>query len=329
MPDGSAGAVLARQLDLSAGSLRAHNRTVPLVLCLYGSPTAELSAVCAAHGVTMSLQGSYEARLAASCPSGWPALARYPLLHKLLGFAALDSPGLEQVLYLDCDTVLFDDVEALFDRYRGPDLVAREEVHTSRSHLGPDRDFVDEALLAHLAAADGASDVAPFNLGVVLLDNGCWRHLAALEPVLIDYAWRFIAGMALASPAGPDAAPRAGAAMERYGTFAGLGEARAGLTAADAGRALPYPSQNHWILDEVATWLALGHLHGLRTADFDRRHVAQDGEFLVDGGPWPGCVVGHYFSQNSARLEEWLATGGATRAGLSPTVVGAHPIHRG
>src|SRR5262249_52808404 len=151
------------------------------------------------------------------------------------------------------------DVAALFDWYQGPDVVAREEVHSGRSAHGPDLAFIDEPLLAQLAAGRRAAWIPPFNLGVVLFNNGVWRRLAELDGLFVDYAWRFVSWMAQHPAAG-------GAAG--YGEFRGIAEARLAAGPGDLARALPYPSINRWILDEVALWLTLGDLAGLRTADF-------------------------------------------------------------
>ena len=203
-------------------------------------------------------------------PDRLAALVRYPLLHKFLNLRELAATGAAQVLCCDCDTVFFDDVAALFDRYGGPDLVAREEVHSSRSAYGVDREFIDEPLLARLAASEGGTPVAPFNLGVVLLNNGVARRMAGLDALFVDYAWRLVCWMAQHPADGPAAA---------FGEFRGAAAALGAAGPADLARALPYPSVNRWILDEVALWLALGHVPGLRTADFDPRDVAQNGEF--------------------------------------------------
>ena len=36
-----------------------------------------------------------------------------------------------------------------------------------------------------------------FNLGVVSLNNGLWRHLMRLETVFLSYAWRLAVWMAM------------------------------------------------------------------------------------------------------------------------------------
>ena len=288
---------LVAQLDASAATLREHNARIPAVLFLYGPLDAELAAVCREHELMVQPQGSYERRLAQLCPTGWPALARYPLLHRFLNFRELAGSGATQALYVDCDTIFFDDVERLFDRYADADVAAREEVHTSRNQHGADRDFVDEPLLARLAEAEGAAAIPPFNLGVVLFGRGVVATLAAYEPLFVDYAWRFALWTAQHPAAGAAAA---------FGEFLGAGEALALSTPDALARALPYPSTNRWILDEVALWMTLGHVPGLRVADFDRRDVAENGEFSAAHPDHASWVLCHYYSQNAARIEAWL-----------------------
>ncbi len=263
---------LIRQFGISLGTLREHNPSIPTALFVYGGMGAELAALCREHDVLVHQQGPYAERLAALCPAGWPALAGYPLLHKFLNFRELARTGARQILFCDCDTVFFDDVERLFDRYGDADVVAREEVHSGRSIHGVDRTFIDEPLLARIAAADGAAVVPPFNLGVVLFNHGVWRELARLDALIVDSAWRLTAG------------------------------------------ALPFPSTNWWILDEVALWLALGHVPRVRTADFAPGDVAQNGEFARTDPRAAGWILCHYYSQNMHRIEAWLAGELAARA---------------
>jgi hypothetical protein len=288
---------LVEQLATSLHTLRAHNGEVDVALFLHGSRTRELDALCDRYGVVVREQGSYEERLAALRPDGWTALARYPLLCKYLNFGELAALGPEYVLLCDCDTVFFGDVSRIFERYSGAHLAAREEVHSSRSPHGADRSFIDEPLLERVAAADGARAVPPFNTGVVLVAHPLVQWLAALEPLVVDYAWRFLLWMALHPATGQ-------AAM--FGELDAAVEARAFTGEAEVFRALPFPSTNRWILDEVALWLALGHVPGLQTADFDRADVAQNGEFAGTSPERAGWTICHYYSQNLARISAWL-----------------------
>lgn len=297
---------LLHQLSASVRTLRRHNRDIPAVLFVHGALPAELAAVCAEHDVMVHDQGPYARRLAALCPTGWPALARYPLLHKLLNFRELAAAGATQVLCCDCDTVFNADVAGLFDRYTGPDLVAREEVHSSRSAHGVDRVFLDEPLLARLAASERIATIPPFNLGAVLVNNGASARLAALAALIVDYAWRLVCGMVRQ--------PASGIPAAAFGEFTGAAEARAVAGPADLARALPFPSANRWILDEVALWLALGHLPGLVTADFDPRDVAQNGEFGRSDPRSAGWLMCHYYSQNMHRIDAWMRYASAPEA---------------
>jgi len=288
---------LIGQLDAAATTLREHNPHIPAVVFLYGALTPDLATVCRDHGLMVHEQGPYEQRLAELCPDGWPALARYPLLHRFLNFAELAQAGAEQALYLDCDTLVLDDVELLFDRYADADVAAREEVHTSRNHHGTDRAFVDEPLLARLAQAEGAVAIPPFNLGVVLFGRGVVATLAAYEALFVDYAWRFAVWTAQHPVDGASAA---------FGEFLGAAEAAAVTTPGALARALPYPSTNRWILDEVALWMTLGHVPGLRVADIDRGDLAENGEFSAAHPTGASWVLCHYYSQNAGRIAAWL-----------------------
>lgn len=305
------------QLEASVRSLRTYNSTVPVLLFVYGDLPPELAARLAGYGVSIHPQGSYEERLARLAPRGWAALSLYPLLHKFLNFPEIALFAPQQVLFVDCDTLFFDDVDRLFARYAGEHLYAREEPTCRRSHYGYDPEYLDEDELSRLAWSEGGCALPPFNLGVVLLNHGLSSHLAQLGPVLVSYAWRLAVWMALHPAQGKAAS---------YGEGEAIRFLRENLDRLavheDLQRALPYPSANRWILDQVALWLTLGHLPGLRCGDFSPRDVLQNGELLsrrMEECDWLLC---HYYSQNMERLDAWI------RAYLarSPTVPkGADP----
>jgi hypothetical protein len=282
----------------SVRTLRAHNHDIPVVLFVHGPPPAELERVCAVHGVVVRDQGSYEARLAALCPTGWPALSRNPLLHRFLSFADLATAQPRQVMMCDCDTIFFRDVAELFDRYGDADIVAREEARSRRTAAGVDSHFIDDPLLARLAAHEGVSAIPPFNAGVVLLNNHVWTSLSELQVRFVDYAWRFVVGLVIEHGEPPSATV--------VDDLAGLAEARLHATDSDVMRALPYPSANRRLLDEVAFWMTLGHIPGLRVADFAPTDVAEHGEFAAatDGqDPWVMC---RYDGEHMAQIAAWL-----------------------
>lgn len=288
----------AYQFELSVSSLRASNTRIPVVLFSHGPLAPEIGALCNRFGVMVAEQGPYSDRLAALSPRSGTAMARYPLLHKNLNFAELAAAGVEQVLCCDLDTIFFTDVEAVFGRYAGPDVVAREEVYSSRSVHGTDRAFIDEPLLEHLARHFGRAVVPPFNLGVVLYNHGVVGRLTAVMSTFLDDAWRLLTGLTVREFPNSHVADGA--------TFPWMDDVRRHASDADRQRALPFPSNNAWIVDEVAWWLALGSIPCLTRADFDARDVAQNGEVLGtprDQATWALC---HYYSHNLTRVVEWL-----------------------
>jgi hypothetical protein len=293
---------LLRQLLTSVESLRRHGGRMPVVVFAWGDGTAaQVERLLAPYGVDVLAQGSYEERLARCCPQGWPFLAQYPLLHKFLNFGAIAALRPRQALFLDCDTLFFADVSRLFARYGEAHVYAREEPTCGRSHYGYDPGYLDEAALARLCAELGIAALPPFNLGAVLMNHGIWSVLADLEPTLIAYAWRLLLWMA-ANPSEQRAAT-----YGEIGPVAAMRQRPPELASwAAAAPPLPYPSANQWILDQLALWLALGHLPGLSYGDFSPHHVVQNGELLSHPEPRPEWVLCHYFSQNMRRVEQWL-----------------------
>ena len=243
-------------------------------------------------------QGSYEERLRVACASGAGALARYPVLHKQMNFAELSATGVDQVLCCDLDTIFLENVDLLFERYRMADVTAREEVFSRRSIHGVDPTFINEDLLAQMAMAMGRTFVAPFNLGMILYSRRAVDRLAGAMHTFVDDAWRVLCGLALSEY------PNTGAADAS--TFPWMEVARKSLRERDRQRALPHPSNNPWIVEEVALWLTLGALPGLTTSDFSPCDVAENGEMFSrpeEGTSWLAC---HYYSQNLCRVVDWL-----------------------
>jgi hypothetical protein len=201
-------------------------------------------------------------------------LAKYRTFHKFLSLPHLPTQGLSQILYLDCDTFFFDDVEKLFKFYSSCDWYAREEPYSQRSHLGYDPGYLDETALECAARQEGLEQVLPFNAGLCLLNNGIWDRLDRLQNRYLDFAWRLFAGMNL----NMSAAVKKEAIPGKHGGMTLPGE---WLAEKDGSRVLEYPSTNPWIIDEVALWMTLGCLRPLAQGFFDRKHVAQNGEILT------------------------------------------------
>lgn len=302
----------ACQFELSVASLRASNVSIPVVLFSHGPLAPEIAELCSRFGVMVSYQGAYSDRLAALSPRSGDAMARYPVLHKNLNFAELAAASTQQVLCCDLDTIFFADVEVVFERYAGPDVVAREEVYSGRSVHGADSAFINEPLLERLASYLGRTVVPPFNLGVVLYNHGVGARLAGIMATFLDDAWRLVTGLTIHEFPNSDAAGDA--------SFPWMADVTRRASVADRQRALPFPSNNGWLVEEVAWWLALGSIPGLTQADFAACDVAQNGEILAtprDRAPWAVC---HYYSHNLERVLEWLRhqPSHATRAPSDP-----------
>lgn len=293
---------LLRQLEASVTSLRSHNRRIPVVVFLHGSSSDRLECLAARLDFVVHKQGSYEKHLAAVLPRGWKVLRQYPVLHKFMNFDSIGGIGVDQALLLDCDTIFARDVEILFDRYSVADVYAREEPTCRRSYYGYDPTYIDEAALVSLAEYEGTVTPPPFNLGVVLFNNGRWADLNALVPEFLSYVWRFMIWMALHPPASE--------VELSFGEGLGVEELRADwdslVSPLETDAAMQFPSSNRWILEEVAAWLALGMLSGGTYGDFAQFDVVQNGEFAGGSAQDAGWVVCHYFSQNTERIAAWL-----------------------
>lgn len=288
---------LVRQLERSLASLRRHNQEVAVVVFLYGTPSAKIVQICSQHRVWLQLQGDYADRLAQLCPRGWSVLARYPTLHKFLNHGWLARNPAQQVLYCDCDTVFRGDVAKLFENYAEFDLVAREEVHSSRNHHGPDPSFLDEPALVRLSGSLGVAAVPPFNTGVVLMNHRIWERISLLEGWFVECAWQLLLWLSLHPQHSADTG---------FGLLDGVQEAHRLASVEQLERTLPFPSANQWILEEVATWLALGALPALHLGDFAASDVAQNGEFTATEPEKAGWTLCHYYSGNENNITEWL-----------------------
>jgi hypothetical protein len=268
---------------------------------LYGKTDPDLLQRITRRGAEILVEPSYESVLQRSFPRGSATLNKHPALHKFLNLDHLTAFRPTQILYLDADTILFDDVEMLFAAYETSDIVAREEWGSRRHNSGYAPELMaDEDALGKIAASEGIVCPAPFNSGVVLMNRGIWNDLAALEPTYLEYAWRFVVWMALhplkegAAGYGGEPAQFLAANFERY----------AGT--ADVERALLFPSSNRWILGELSALLTLGHIPGLRYSDFSPRHVLQGPEVFAHGPVRATRLVGHYLYAGTPRMMRTL-----------------------
>ena len=270
----------------SVESLRRYNRDVSILLMLYGGARAEVVETADRAGVQILSMGKFADALGDIPPHWRAALSAFPTLHKLLSLRRLSSAGsFDHLIYLDCDTFLFGDVTQLA-RHGQCDWYAREEPNTSRSHHGYDPGYVDEQALAAIAHSQGLIAVPPYNTGVMVLGAGLVRTLVTLLDDLIWYAWRLLAGICLWQP-------------DLLGDSPVGNLVRAASGPGDRRLALPYPSSNAWIFEEIATWLTLGRIPGLSHDVLRRTEVAQGEEYA--GRP-RGMIVAHYYTVGQQRF---------------------------
>jgi hypothetical protein len=280
-----------RQWARSVASLRRYNQDVSVVLCLYGGARAEVIETAARADVEIIPMGEFADALGDIPPHWRAALATFPTLHKLLSLRGLlPAEALTRLIYLDCDTYFFGDVAALAARYSSRDWYAREEPGSSRSHHGYDPGYLNEQALAGVAHSMGLVQVPPYNTGVVVLDAALARTLVTLLDDFIWYAWRLLVGMCLWHPG-----LMAGDAVARLvRDTSGPGDRRL---------ALPYPSSNPWIIEEIATWLTLGRVPGMSHGLLRRDDVAQSNEYAT--GP-DGLIVAHYYTSAQDQFFAYL-----------------------
>lgn len=274
-----------RRWTRSVQSLRKHNESVEVVLFVYGTPSAHTLAVAESCAVDVRWCGDYTSSFC-DVPTHWAtALSRYPTLHKFLSLRGIPETGIEQVLYLDCDTYFLADVEQLFARYSVHSFYGREETLSRRSHRGYDGGYVDEELLEDIARKEGLAWIPPYNTGVCLLNNGVWRELGSSCDDFCRYVMRLLTGASLWRP-------------EVVKDEALVPYVLQSASDAELRAALRYPSRNGWIIEEIAWWLTLGQIQHLTHDAFQRSDVAQDGEYQHN----PTFIVAHYYSSKESHF---------------------------
>jgi hypothetical protein len=271
------------QLVQSLRSLRRHNHDVAVCIVTYGGAPDFLLDEARRCRVAVFEAGDYHEYLQRIYAYG-DFLALNPIMHKLLSLRHLPLHDVSQLLYLDCDTFFFQDVNRLFDAYNSCHWYAREEPSSRHSHLGYDRSRVDESALHQIAMSERLGEVVPYNTGVCLMNFGLWWRLIQLEITFLELAWRLMIGIQLwRGKTPPDDEETRNAVLGALDPF-------------DRARALPFPSTNFWILEEVALWLTLGHIPRFTQGYLKREHVMQGGEFVDSPRMRNGCILAHYFS---------------------------------
>ncbi len=185
-----------RQWVQSIRSLRLRNRTIPVWLLIFNGASRDLLSEAERQNVRVRSLGDYGDFLQRAHPRG-SVLSLYPTFHKFLALENLPLQDLTQLLYLDCDTFFFDDVNFLFDQHATSDWYAREEPGSVRSPFGSNPNHVDEMLLGYIARSENLHSISPFNSGVCLMNHGIWRGLIGLRDIYLSLAWRLLCGREL------------------------------------------------------------------------------------------------------------------------------------
>lgn len=297
-----------RQWINSIRSLRLQNRAIRVSLFVFNDVPEELSREAQRHGVSVHPLGTYsEWMMRRPHPHG-DLLARYPAMGQLL---MLGSEGyardVSQALYVDCDTFFFRDPELLLEECGEHDCYGRE-IPGSRLCPHGQSANLDENLLAEIVSRECLRSTIPLNTGVRILGKRMLDALPRIEELFLEFAWRLMVGLQL-----QNLEPGAGAQMRdrvRSLTANAVETLRREIFAVasqdDLQRALPYPSDNGWILPEIAWLLALGRVDGISQHVFSAGEVAQGEECLdaIRNRALP--TIGHYFTYHEKDFLELL-----------------------
>ena len=274
-----------KQWIQSIRSLRRYNARIPVYLFVYNGASAELLREADRRCVAVHYMGDYRNYLHSLHVHG-SILALFPTFHKFLSLAHGPLANVSQVVYLDCDTFFFKDIESMTCRNSVYDWCAREEPKSRRSHYGYDERHIDESSLRAIADQEGLRPIAPFNSGVCVLNNGVWNALERIRISNLEIAWRLLVGCELGATNGDVRDQKIRCAV------------LSAVTGHDRARALHYPSSNAWIIEQIALWLSLGHLPQISLGLLSRDDVLQGAEFRERDDYRTHCVVAHYFSNH-------------------------------
>jgi len=276
-------AVYQKRWIRSVRSLRQYNPKIPVHLFVFNTPPDALLDAAERYQVALTPLGDYRDYLS----EAGEALSCIPTLHKLLPLGLI-GPDASQILYLDCDTFLFADVESLFHKYRDCDWYAREEPFSRRSVLFPySPDYLDEDALRDLATALGVRWIPPYNSGVFLVNGSVRTELFALRKDFLSLAWRLAAGASarLDLKVPPELRSRASEWLKVAGN-----------------ESIAYPAKRFWILDQIALSLTLGGIPNLSHGQFAAEDVLQGRECLLYRSSSTWCTVAHYYKRHESRF---------------------------
>jgi hypothetical protein len=266
----------------SIRSLRNYNQSVPVCIFVFNGATDFILNEAERQRVRVIQLGSYSNWLQKLHVHG-KVLSLYPTLHKFFALSEVDTTGVDRALYLDCDTFFFDDPEILFDKCSAAHWFAREAPASRLCPHGYDPANVNEELLDLIAHNERLRRISPFNSGVCLLSYNIWETFHQIRETYLDLAWRLMVGRHCFGRKRSDDSHIQRAVIRA-------------ATESDLSRALPYPSDNFWILEEVAYWLALGTIDGLHFGSLNNGHVLQGYEFEEEDIEAKRPVLAHYFS---------------------------------
>ena len=266
----------------SVRSLRARNPSIAVTLLVFNGASGLVRSEAERWRVHLIELGGYRDWIQKYHQHGH-VLALYPTLHKFMVLSELDPNGLSQALYVDCDTFFFEDPEILFDMFGGCHWSARESPTSRLCPYGYDPININEELIEQIVSREELNWVVPFNAGVCLLNHRIWETFKDLRTTYFDNAWRLMVGRHCLGSSGSDDCHVRDAVLRTAGQE-------------DISRAIPYPSSNFWILDEITLWLNLGRVGNFAQTVLDRERVMQGWESIhaVQQGRQP--TVAHYFS---------------------------------
>lgn len=284
----------ALQLAASVQSLRMLDARTPVYIFFFGTPPAGFLEVINRFNVDTHDLGNYRQYFLEIQPDYGEVFALDPKIHRWL---VLNEPVLKacsRLLYVDSDTIFLQPASEIFERYTAAEFYAREEPFCRRSTLGYDSAYVDEDQIAELQMRERLNSIAPFNTGVFLSSREAADAITSVLPYYFDYLLRLLSFLHADRGPIPNSVNSSIQAIydDRFRP--------------DTNRALPLPSRNSWIIDQIAMWLALGKLDTFHYEDFDAIDVWQGAEFRQASEFTCSPMLIHYFSSNYQDVFPWL-----------------------
>ncbi|MCB0309453.1 MAG: hypothetical protein KDD48_08780, partial [Bdellovibrionales bacterium] len=166
----------------SIESLRRHNSTIPVYVFHYGQLTEMDEKRLKSLSISLKPMESHYEWFSRNVPVGGHALADCPSLTRWIALDSLKDIDANQVLYIDTDTMFFDDPELIFREYIECDFYAREEPKSQKSTLEYEPSYLNENLLTQTAKSQGGEQIEPFNNGVILMNHRLHQKIFSVRP---------------------------------------------------------------------------------------------------------------------------------------------------